>query len=109
MKRNHARMLALVLDFAFPAGACFGAGGGGKNASGEFEKIRNSDAKDIKPPEATDPKQLAQPGMILETNSRAWELLADSPEGDGVVVVFMQPNGPSDNKGLARGDLITAI
>lgn len=110
MRRNRSKMLALALVLAFAAGACFGGGGGdGAVDTGEFDKIRETDAKDVKAPEKTDTNKLALPGLILETNSRSWELLADAPEGKGVVVAFVQPNGPADNKGLARGDLVTAI
>jgi hypothetical protein len=96
----------LVAAFALlvTATACFGGGGDpGKSAQGL------SNARDAKPPDQVDPHATAQPGLVLSTNSRTWASLVQAHAGKGAVVLFVQPSGPSDGKGIARGDLLTAV
>ena len=98
---------AVVIALALVASAC--GGGGGSEVEEAITEIRETDAGDIEPPERVDPKDFAQPGLIVQTNSRTWENLADAPPGRGAVILFVQPGGPSDRKGIARGDLITEV
>src|SRR5918996_2569973 len=104
-KTTRARWLAGALILLISATACFGGGGG--NAGEAAQKV--STERDPDPPEQVDPNATAQPGLVLSTNSRTWAKLIDAHEGKGAVVLFVQPGGPSDGKGIARGDLLTAI
>lgn len=106
MRRKRARVLVPFLALALVAGAC---GGGGKRPSDTIKEIRESDAKDVEPPERADPKNLALPGLALVTNSPTWEDIVKSPNGRGAVVLFVQPGSPADNKGVGRGDMVTAV
>jgi hypothetical protein len=96
----------LVATFALlvTATACFGGGGDpGKEA------VSLGKANNASPPDQVDPHMTAQPGLVLSTNSRTWAKLVDAHAGEGAVVLFVQPGGPSDGKGIARGDIITAV
>ncbi len=107
MKRDPFKLLVPLLALALVAAAC--GGGGNRPDDNPIAEIFDADAKDVKPPPRVDPKNLALPGLVVVTNSLSWETLVDSPNGRGAVVLFVQPGGPSDNRGLARGDLITEI
>jgi hypothetical protein len=102
------KLLAPLVALALVAGAC-GDGGGKRPAVDTITDIRESDAKDVKPPERVDPKDVALPGLTLVTNSPTWQDLVKSPSGRGAVILFVLPTGPADHKGLARGDLIKEI
>jgi tetratricopeptide (TPR) repeat protein len=106
MTRRRARVLVPFLAVSLIVTAC---GGGGRRPSDTIKNIRESDAKDVEPPERADPKNLALPGLALVTNSPTWEDVADSPNGRGAVVLFVQPGSPADNKGIGRGDMITQV
>ena len=106
MRRHAARLLAPLVALALVAAAC---GGDDKRPSDAIKDIRESSAKDVKPPERVDPKNLALPGVALVTNSPTWEKLVDSPNGRGAVILFVQPGSPADNKGIARGDMLTHV
>jgi PDZ domain-containing protein len=106
MRRNAARVLVPLLALTLVASAC---GGGGKRPTDEIKKIRESSAKDVKPPDRPDPKNLALPGFALVTNSPTWEKLVNAPNGRGAVILFVQPGSPADNKGIARGDMLTEV
>jgi hypothetical protein len=106
MTRRRARVLVPFLAVSPIVTAC---GGGGRRPSDTIKNIRESDAKDVEPPERADPKNLALPGLALVTNSPTWEDVADSPNGRGAVVLFVQPGSPADNKGIGRGDMITQV
>jgi tetratricopeptide (TPR) repeat protein len=109
VKLNASKLLVPLLAVALLAGSC---GGGKGDAGGRPEDVtglRETKAKDIKPPEHVDPKNIALPGLTLGTNSPSWEKLVGSAKGRGAVVLFVQPGGPADNKGIARGDLITEV
>lgn len=105
MRSPLSKLFALLMTFALIATAC---GGGGDQAE-EFSEIRESGAGDVKPPERVDPKDIALPGLSLATNSPSWEDLLRSPKDRGAVVLFVQPGGPSDRQGIARGDVITHV
>jgi hypothetical protein len=103
--RTRAGWLATAgLALVVTATACFG-GGSDPGASAQ----RQAAAKDAKPPQEVDSHATAQPGLVLSTNSRTWHSLIDAHAGKGAVILFVQPGGPSDGKGIARGDLLTAI
>lgn len=105
MRRHISKLLAIFFAFAVLAAAC----GGGSDKADEYDKIRTASAGDVKPPERVDPKDTALPGLTLATNSITWQRLLDSPETRGAVVLFIQPGGPSDRQGIARGDVITHV
>lgn len=107
MKINARKLLGPVLALALAASAC--GGGGGDDVKDRIAGIRESDANDVEPPERVDPKDFGQPGLILQTNSDTWQDLVKAPRGAGAVILFVQPGGPSDRKGVARGDLIVAV
>lgn len=106
MTRNASKLLVLFLSITLVASSC---GGKSKRPVDEVKKLREADASDVRPPPRVDPKYLAQPGLTLATNSPTWQKLVDSPEGRGAVVLFVQPNGPTDRKNVARGDMIVEI
>jgi hypothetical protein len=89
------------------AAAC--GGGGDPPSAGVGKDFRNADAGDIEPPARVDPTALALPGMILWTNSASWRRQLETPEGPGVAVLFIQPGTPANDKGIARGELLTKI
>jgi hypothetical protein len=108
MSRNARKLLGPLLALAVIASAC--GGGGGKGDVGkEILKIRETDAGDIDPPEAVAADAFAQPGLLVATNSSTWRDLVKSPAGKGAVILFVQPGGPSDRKGIARGDTIIEV
>jgi tetratricopeptide (TPR) repeat protein len=110
LRRKAPRRTKLAVVFvamSLVAAAC--GGGGGEEAVKIAEDFRNKDADDVQPPERVDSGALANPGLILWSNSRTWQRLLSAPEGDGVVVLFVQPGSPSNEKGIARGDLLTAV
>jgi hypothetical protein len=103
-RRTPAKWLVAAFALLVTATACFGGGGDpGKSALGESQK------SDAVPPAEVDPHATAQPGLVLSTNSRTWAKLVDAHSGQGAVVLFVQPGGPSDGKGIARGDLLVAV
>jgi hypothetical protein len=106
MRRNASRLLVPLLALALIAGAC---GGGSKRPTDEIKKLRESSAKDVKPPPRVDPKNLALPGFALVTNSQTWEQIVNAPNGRGAVILFVLPGSPADNKGIARGDMLTEV
>ena len=106
MKSNARKIVGPLLALAIIASACFG---GGNEPLEEITSIRESEAKDIEPPETVDPKDFAQPGLIVQTNSPTWQDLVKAPSGRGAVVLFVQPGGPSDRKRIARGDMIVEV
>lgn len=107
MRRNAWKLLAPFVALSVLAAAC--GGGGGSEVADRFTDIANREAKDVEPPERVDPKDFAQPGLLVQTNSKSMQDLADAPDGRGAVVLFVQPGGPSDRKGIARGDMIVAV
>jgi hypothetical protein len=104
-KRTSIRWLVAAFTLAILATSCFGGGSPG----GDALKISQTSGKSVKPPEVVDKNATAQPGLVLSTNSRTWQKLVSSHAGQGGVVLFVQPGGPSDGKGIARGDLLTAV
>lgn len=106
MIRKRAWLLVTFLALSIVASAC---GGGGRRPSDTIKDIRESNAKEVEPPERADPKNVALPGLALVTNSPTWQDLVNSPNGRGAVVLFVQPGSPADSKGIGRGDMVTAI
>jgi len=104
-RRTPAKWLVAGFAILLTATACFG-GGGGDPGNDAKSTSSNSNAS---PPDQVDAHATAQPGLVLSTNSRTWAKLVDAHTGEGAVVLFVQPGGPSDGKGIARGDLLTAV
>jgi hypothetical protein len=105
-KRTCLGWLAAAFALGLLATGCFGGGGSAdRGALG----LSTTAGKSVKPPEVVDKNLSAQPGLVLSTNSRSWQKLISSHAGKGAVVLFVQPGGPSDGKGIARGDLLTAV
>jgi hypothetical protein len=102
MKRHAARRTLAVGLLALLAASC---GGGGLNVS----KLAGYSAKNVKPPPPVDTKRSGLPGLVLATNSPSLQKLAGAPKGEGAVILFVEPGGPSDGLGVGRGDLITKI
>jgi tetratricopeptide (TPR) repeat protein len=100
-------LLWAVTAFALVANGCFGGGGG--DQGGAATSLSKEKAGDVKPPEPVDSKATAQPGLVLFPNTPSLQRLTGAPKGKGVVVLFVQPGGPSDRKGIARGDLLTEV
>jgi hypothetical protein len=92
------------------AAAC---GGGAKPNQKAIQKIGakyvNEAGTDVKPPVGPDTQSLALPGFLVATNSPSWHRLTAAPRTPGAVVLFIQPGGPTDNKGIAQGDVLTAV
>jgi tetratricopeptide (TPR) repeat protein len=107
MRRTSARLLVPLLALALVAAAC--GSGGDKRPGDTIKEIRDLAAKDVDPPGRVDPKNLALPGFALVTNSPTWEKLVDAANGRGAVILFVQPGSPADNKGIARGDMLTEV
>jgi hypothetical protein len=105
MRSRSSKLFALIMAFAVTMTAC----GGGEDTADELTNFRDSEAGDVKPPERVDPKDIALPGLSLATNSPSWEDLLRAPKDRGAVVLFVQPGGPSDRQGIARGDVITHV
>jgi len=99
----------VLLALALVAGACGGDGDDPKAVGEKYREIRETEAADVEPPERVNAKRVGLPGLILDTNSVTWQRLLDARREQGAVVLFVQPAGPSDRKGLARGDVITKI
>ena len=103
-RRTPAKWLVAAFALLLSASACFGGGGDPGSAAKSLGNSSNAS-----PPDQVDPHMTAQPGLVLSTNSRTWAKLVDAHAGEGAVVLFVQPGGPSDGKGIARGDLLTAV
>lgn len=104
-KRSLIKGVLTSLALTLVATGCLGGG----DAGGDAKSISGTSAKDVEVPDQVDPKATALPGLVLSTNSVTWQKMLESPEGPGAVVLFIQPEGPSDKKGIARGDLLTAV
>lgn len=79
------------------------------NRNDDSSAASQETGRDVKPPGVANPNLTARVGLILATNSRTWAKLLNSPAGAGVVVLFVQPDGPSANSGLGVGDVITQV
>lgn len=101
MTHRAVRWLLAVLCLALVASAC----GGGSSADID----PNAPASEVKAPPELDTKRTGLPGLVVATNSPSLRRLARSPEGDGAVVLFVEPGGPFDGLGVGRGDLITTV
>lgn len=99
MRSTTTRWALAALALSVVAASC--GGGGGIDA--------NRPASEVKAPPKLDTKRSGLPGLIVATNSPSLRRLAKSPEGEGAVVLFVEPGGPSDGLGIGRGDLITEI
>lgn len=66
-------------------------------------------ASGIDPPPNADPGLTARVGLVIATNSESFQRLTDAPDDGGVVVLFVQPQGPADGQGVERGDVITEV
>jgi membrane-associated protease RseP (regulator of RpoE activity) len=110
MTRRAVRLLVAVTALTTLAAACSSGGG---TTHGAVQKIGakyiNMSAADVRPPVGPDTQTLALPGFIVATNSVSWTRIIGSPSGVGAVVLFVQPGGPTDNKGIARGDLLVKV
>jgi hypothetical protein len=104
--RRTIKWIVLALCISLIAAAC---GGGGSVATDIADDYRNRDASDVEPPDRVNPEALANPGLILWSNSETWQRLLNAPDEPGVVVLFVQPASPSNDKGIARGDLLTEV
>lgn len=98
---------AAVVAFGVLAVACGGGGGGG--GGGGAADIAKQSGRNIRPPEAVDPKATGLPGLVLNTNSPTWQRLVNAPEGAGAVVLYVQPGGPTARQRIARGYLLTGV
>jgi hypothetical protein len=103
-RSTRARWLVAAFALMVAATSCFGGGGDPGKPAQDL-----TGQKDPKPPDQVDAHATAQPGLVLSTNSRTWAKQIDAHAGKGAVVLFVQPGGPSDGKGIARGDLLTAV
>lgn len=101
MTRRAARWLLAFLCLALVASAC----GGGSSADIDPD----APASEVQAPPALDTKRTGLPGLVVATNSPSLRRLAKSAEGDGAVVLFVEPGGPFDGLGVGRGDLITNV
>jgi hypothetical protein len=101
MRRSATRWVLAALALSLVATSCGGGGGEGIDV--------NQSASEVTAPPALDTKRTGLPGLVVATNSPSMRRVARSPEGDGAVVLFVEPGGPLDGLGVGRGDLITAI
>jgi len=109
MSRHAARLLVLLTALALAAAAC-SSGGGSRSAVQKIGKqYMTENATDVKPPTGPDTQSLALPGFLVATNSPSWATVAGAPSAEGAVVLFVQPGGPTDNKGIAVGDLLVKV
>lgn len=108
MKHSAVRMLVALTALCVIAAGC-GKGGGHGSLTAVGDKWSKMDAGSVKPPVGPDTQRQALPGVLLGTNSPSWVKLLGSPKGAGAVVLFIQPGGPTDNKGIALGDLLTDV
>lgn len=110
-RRLPIRLLTLLLAALLAGSAC---------TSGDLEDLRPTgavdpdelvadDASDVEPPAKADGSLTGRVGLIIATNSDSWRELVGAPETGGVVVLFVQPGGPSDGSGIERGDVITEV
>lgn len=99
MRRNTARWLLVATCLSLVATAC--GGGSGLQA--------NQPASEVEPPSALDTERTGLPGLVVATNSPSLRRLAEAPEGEGAVILFIEPGGPADGLGLGRGDLIISV
>jgi hypothetical protein len=108
MRRSAVRLLVVLTALATLAAGCsHGTNKAKTNKIGE--QYKNMSASSVKPPLGPDTQSLALPGFIVATNSKSWVKLVGSPGGQGAVVLFIQPGGPTDNVGIARGDLLVQV
>jgi len=106
--------MVLLLVLALGASACRapeGRDGPGPTASpSETGEDEGSDrAEDVEPPPVADPNLTGRVGLIVVSNSRTFPRLLGSPSEPGVVVLWVQPDGPSSGANLQRGDVITHV
>lgn len=99
-KLGATRWALIVLVLAFVSTACPFGGGGTDLAA---------NADDVKAPDEVAANLTALPGLVLNTNSKNWQRMLHASDQPGVVVLFVQPSGPSDRKGIARGDVLVEI
>jgi len=99
MRRSPTRGALAALALSLVATSC--GGGGGIDA--------DRPASEVKAPPRLDTRRSGLPGLVVATNSPSLRRVARSPEGEGAVVLFVEPGGPSDGLGVGRGDLITEI
>lgn len=109
MKRSAARVLVAISAFAVLAAACSSGGNARESTQKIADKFSNIKAADVKPPVGPDTQRLALPGFLVSTNSPSWIKLVGAPRGQGAVVLFIQPGGPTEGKGIARGDLLVKV
>jgi hypothetical protein len=108
VRTSRLRLLGLALAAAVLAGAC--SSGNGVGAVGNaLKKGESQQTTNVKPPPAANPQLTARVGMIVVTNSRTWQKLLQAPTAEGVVVLFVQPGGPTSQVDIQRGDVITAV
>ncbi len=107
--RIAVRALIAVTALSLVATGCSGGGGASKDIKEVGEKYTKMDAGDVKPPAGPDTQRQSLPGFIVTSNSPSWQGLVHSPKGPGAVVLFIQPGGPTDGKGIARGDLLVGV
>jgi len=104
MRHVAHRALIGALAFLLVASAC-GSGGGASSAI----DIAKQSATSVKPPAPLDTKRTGLPGLVIATASPSMRRLTQAPEGDGAIILFVEPGGPSDGLGIGRGDLITSV
>lgn len=61
------------------------------------------------PPPPADASRTARVGLVVATNSPSFRRLLSVRETRGVIVLFVQPDGPGDRAGVSAGDVITAV
>ncbi len=105
MKNIAHRSLLGTLVLALIATGC-GGGGGSASSANELSKLS---AGDVKPPNPVNAKRTGLPGLVLGTNSPSLRRLAGAGDGEGAVILFVEPGGPSDGLGIGRGDLIIGV
>jgi len=109
MKHSAARMLVGMSALVMLAAACSSGGNAhqaGQNVANQFINEKDTD---VKPPAGPDTQRFALPGFLVATNSPSWIKLVGAPAGEGTVVLFVQPGGPTDAKGIAEGDLLVKV
>lgn len=107
--RDPLRAAVLAVVLAIAAAAC-SSGGDIDKLKQDIQRKEGEKASDaVRPPSTPDPNLTARVGLIVATNSPAWPKLLKSPADNGVVVLFIQPRGPSENAGIEVGDVITEV
>jgi len=109
MRRSSVRLLVAIAALSVLAAACSGGGNANKQSQKIADQYMNEKASDVKPPTGPDTQRRALPGFLLSSNSPSWVKLVGAPRGNGAVVLFIQPGGPTDGKGIARGDLLVKV